>query len=52
MNLVAICYPIETVFKLVFVLISPFNIRFTLISAFLASLMGLLRVLKRPQFNK
>jgi hypothetical protein len=31
---------------------SPFNIRFTLLTAFLASLIGLLRVLKRPQFSK
>ena len=51
-NLVTICYPVETVLKLVFVVISPFNIRFTLVAAFLASLMGMLRVLKRPQLNK
>lgn len=52
LNLVSIFYPIETLLKLVFIIISPFNIRFTLLAAFLASLIGLVRVLKRPQFNK
>lgn len=51
-NLVAIFYPIETVLKVAFILMSPFNVRFTLLAAFLASLLGMLRVLKRPQFNK
>lgn len=51
-KLVAISYPIETALKVVFLFISPFNLQFTLVSAFLASLLGLLRVLKRPQFSK
>jgi len=32
--------------------LSPFNIPYTLLTAFLASLVGLLRVLKTPQLNK
>ena len=51
-SLITIAYPIETILKLVFITLSPFNVRFTLIAAFLASLVGLLRVLKTPQFNK
>jgi hypothetical protein len=51
-NLVNIFYPIETVLKVAFIVMSPFNVRFTLLAAFLASLCGMLRVLKRPQFNK
>lgn len=51
-NLVNIFYPIETVLKVAFIVMSPFNVRFTLLAAFLASLFGMLRVLKRPQFNK
>ena len=51
-NLVTIFYPIETALKLMFIVMSPFNMSYTLVTAFLASLMGLFRVLKRPQFNK
>ena len=51
-GLVGLSYPIETAFKVLFIVMAPFNIRFTLLTAFLASLMALLRVLKRPQFNK
>jgi preprotein translocase subunit Sss1 len=50
--LVKIFYPIETALKLIFVVITPFNLPFTLITAFLASVIGLLRVAKKPQFNK
>jgi hypothetical protein len=51
-SLVSIAYPVETFLKLVFITLCPFNVRFTLLAAFLASLIGLLRVLKTPQFNK
>ena len=51
-TLVSIAYPIETALKLIFITLSPFNVRFTLLAAFLASAIGLLRVLKTPQFNK
>ena len=51
-SLVSIAYPVETALKLLFIVMSPFNIPFTLLAAFLASLIGILRVLKKPQFNK
>lgn len=51
-NLINIAYPLETVLKLIFITLSPFNVPYTLLAAFLASLVGLLRVLKTPQFNK
>jgi hypothetical protein len=45
-------YLLETILKGLFLVMSPFNIRWTLATAFLASLIGVIRVLKRPQFNK
>ena len=51
-KLINLAYPVETILKLIFMTTSPFNVPFTLLFAFLASLMGLLRVLKRPQFSK
>lgn len=51
MSLVKYAYPLETTFKLLFILMSPFNLPFTLLIAFLASLTGLFRVLKTPHFS-
>jgi hypothetical protein len=51
-SLVNIAYPLETALKLIFIVMSPFNIPFTLLIAFLASLIGIFRVLKTPQFTK
>ncbi len=51
-TLVSIAYPVETALKLLFIMMSPFNIRFTLLAAFLASVIGIFRVLKTPQFSK
>ena len=52
MNLVSIFYPIETILKIVFIVICPFNVPNTLLLAFVISVIGLLRVAKMPQFNK
>lgn len=49
---VPILYVVETVFKALFLVMSIFNLKYTLIVAFTASLAGLLRVCKTPQFNK
>lgn len=51
-TLIAIFYPIETALKAAFLVMSLFNLPFTLVVAFLSSLIGLLRVCKTPQFNK
>lgn len=45
-------YLVETLLKVVFLVMSLFNLKYTLVVAFSASIFGLLRVLKRPQFNK
>lgn len=45
-------YLVETLLKVAFLVMSLFNLKYTLVVAFAASLIGLLRVLKRPQFNK
>jgi hypothetical protein len=45
-------YLVETILKGLFLVMSPLNLRWTLTAAFFASLIGVIRVLKRPQFNK
>ena len=52
MNLVSIFYPIETVLKIIFVVVCPFSLPYTLLLAFITSVIGLIRVTKKPQFNK
>jgi len=47
----AFLYPYETLLKALFIFMSLFNLQYTLLVAFLASLFGVLRVLKTPQFN-
>lgn len=49
---VPILYVVETIFKALFLVMSIFNLKYTLIVAFTASFAGLLRVCKTPQFNK
>jgi len=50
--LISIFFPIENVLKALFLVMSIFNLPYTLIIAFFASLIGLLRVCKTPQFSK
>ena len=50
--LVKVFYPLETALKLIFIVISPFDLPFTLVTAFAISVIGLLSVAKMPQFNK
>lgn len=45
-------YLAETAFKALFLGMSIFNMSYTITVAFLASLCGLIRMLKTPQFNK
>lgn len=45
-------YLIETALKVAFLVMSIFNLKYTLLVALAASVLGLLRVLKRPQFSK
>jgi hypothetical protein len=45
-------YYLETILKAVFIPMAIFNLPFTIAIALAASLCGLLRMLKRPQFNK
>lgn len=49
---VPILYIVETIFKVFFLVMSIFNLKYTLVVAFTASVAGLLRVCKTPQFNK
>ena len=51
-SLLNIFYSIETVLKLAFIVMAPFNLPYTLLLAFLPSVIGLIRVVKRPQFSK
>lgn len=51
-SIVNICYPIETALKFFFVILCPFPVPYVLLLAFLASIFGLFRVCKMPQFNK
>jgi hypothetical protein len=44
-------YPLETLLKALFIFMSLFNLSFTLVVAFAASLIGVLRVCKMPQLN-
>ena len=50
-TMAASLYPLETLLKALFVLMSLFNMGFTLTVAFFASLIGVLRVCKTPQFS-
>jgi hypothetical protein len=51
-SIVNICYPIETALKFIFVILCPFPVPYVLLLAVLASIFGLFRVCKMPQFNK
>lgn len=51
-TLIKVFYPIETLLKAVFLITSLLNTQYTLLVAFAASAIGLLRVCKTPQFNK
>jgi hypothetical protein len=44
-------YPYETLLKGLFIFMSLLNVDYTLLVAFLASLIGVLRVCKTPQFD-
>jgi hypothetical protein len=44
-------YPLETILKGLFIFMSLFNMNYTLIVAFAASLIGVFRVCKTPEFN-
>jgi hypothetical protein len=50
--LVRVFYPIETLLKVAFIVLCPFNVPYTLVLALLASVLALLRVTKRPQLSK
>ncbi len=45
-------YVIETILKCFFLVMSLFNMSYTLVVALLASVIAIYRVLKRPQMNK
>ena len=45
-------YLAETAFKAAFIVMAVFNMSYTITVGFLASLCGLIRMLKTPQFNK
>lgn len=45
-------YPMETLLKALFLFMSLFDFKFTLVVALLASLMAVLRVCKSPQFSQ
>lgn len=45
-------YPIETGLKFLFIVMAIFNLNHTITVGFIASLLGLLRMLKTPQFNR
>ena len=45
-------YPLETILKGLFIFMSLFNMNYTLIVAFAASLIGVFRVCKTPEFNQ
>ena len=45
-------YLAETGFKAAFIFMAIFNLSYTILIGFLASLCGLIRMLKTPQMNK
>jgi hypothetical protein len=45
-------YLAETAFKAAFIVMAVFNLNYTITVGFLASLCGLIRMLKTPKFNK
>lgn len=45
-------YLAETAFKAAFIFMAVLNLQYTITVAFLASICGLIRMLKTPQFNK
>ena len=51
-SLVNIFYPIENVLKLLFIPMAVFNVTGTVLVAFIVTVIAILRVCKRPQFNK
>ena len=51
-QLVNIFYPIENALKLIFIPMAVLNANGTVLVAFLVTLIAILRICKRPQFNK
>ena len=51
-QLVNIFYPIENALKLIFIPMAVLNTNGTVLVAFLVTLIAILRICKRPQFNK
>jgi hypothetical protein len=51
-SLVNTFYPIENYLKIIFIPMAIFNMTGTMIVAFIVTLMAILRVCKKPQFNK
>ena len=51
-SLVNTFYPIENILKFVFIPMAIFNMTGTVLVAFIVTIMAILRVLKKPQFNK
>ena len=49
---IKISYPIESILKFLFIVMAIIRADNVLLVGFLASLLGLLRMLKMPQFNK
>lgn len=45
-------YNIETILKVAFIVMSLFSMPYTLLVAFLCSLIGVLRVCKQPQMSR
>ena len=52
MKLSDILFTVETIFKVIFIVICPFNLPYTLLLAFVTSVIGLLRVTKTPKMSK
>ena len=51
-QLVNICYPIENILKILFVPMAIINANYTVLVAFVVTVMALLRVTKTPSFTK
>jgi hypothetical protein len=45
-------YPVENYLKIAFIFMAVFNANYSVLLAFVISLMAILRILKTPQFNK
>lgn len=51
-NFINSIYPIETLLKTIFIVLAIFNTQYTLLIAFVASLIAVLRVCKMPAMNQ